>query len=133
MREFCPRKQGVSRGLRPNLFILNKGAITSLSLFKPFSSNRVPQNAIPPPWYLVSQRHICAIPHFATYRAIIVRYPAKTRTKEFCDSITASYSKYRAIWKVSLLGLRRVRHGGRILLFLFGWSFLEQEEKFKEG
>ena len=40
MREFCPRKQGVSRGLRPNLLILNKGAITSLSLFKPFSSNR---------------------------------------------------------------------------------------------
>ena len=43
MREFCPRKQGVSRGLRPNLLILNKGVITSLSLFKPFSSNRVPE------------------------------------------------------------------------------------------
>ena len=40
MREVCPRKQGVSRGLRPNLLILNKAAITSLSLFKPFSSNR---------------------------------------------------------------------------------------------
>ena len=28
----------------------------------------------PPPlnWYLVSHRHICAIPHFATYRTIIV-------------------------------------------------------------
>ena len=34
-----------------------------------------------PPWYLVSHRHICAIPHFATYRAIIVRYPMKTSTK----------------------------------------------------
>ena len=41
MRELCPRKQGFSRGLRPNLLILTKGAITSLSLFKPFSSNRV--------------------------------------------------------------------------------------------
>ena len=27
-----------------------------------------------PLWYLVSHRGICAIPHFATYRAIIVRY-----------------------------------------------------------
>ena len=42
MREFCPRKQGVSRGLRPSRLILNKGAITSLSLIKPFSSNRAP-------------------------------------------------------------------------------------------
>ena len=40
MREFCPRKQWVSRGLRPNLLILDKGAIASLSLFKPFSNNR---------------------------------------------------------------------------------------------
>ena len=41
MSEFCPRKQGVSRGLTPNLLILNKGAITSLSLLKLFSSNKV--------------------------------------------------------------------------------------------
>ena len=41
LSKFCLRKQGVSRGLRPNLLILNKGAITSLSLFKTFSSNRV--------------------------------------------------------------------------------------------
>ena len=27
----------------------------------------------PPPWYLMLHRHICAIPHFATYRAIILR------------------------------------------------------------
>ena len=34
-----------------------------------------PNGAIPPtPWYLVSHRHICAMPHVATYRAIIVRY-----------------------------------------------------------
>ena len=54
-----------------------------------------------PPWYLVLHRHICAIPHFATYRAIIVRYPIKlieTSTKEFCDTIAtniAQYEKYR--------------------------------------
>ena len=40
MREFCPIKQEVCRGPRPNLLILNKGAIASLSLFMPFSSNR---------------------------------------------------------------------------------------------
>ena len=34
MTESCRRKQGVSRGLRPNLLILSKGAMTtSLSLF----------------------------------------------------------------------------------------------------
>ena len=41
---------------------------------------------------------MCAIPHFATYRAISVRYPIKTSTKEFCDTIAASiarYEKYR--------------------------------------
>ena len=41
MRESRPGKQGVSRALGPNFLILNKGATTSLSLFKPFSSNRV--------------------------------------------------------------------------------------------
>ena len=53
---------------------------------------------IPPPYYLVSQRYICAIPHFATYRAIIVPYPIRTSTKEFCDTIATSiarYEKYR--------------------------------------
>ena len=63
----------------------------------------LPQNgAISPPWYLVLHRHICAIPHFATYRAIIVRYPIKTSTKEFCDTIATSIARYE---KVSLLGL----------------------------
>ena len=40
MREFCPRKQGASRGPGPNLLILNKGAIASSSLLTPFGSNR---------------------------------------------------------------------------------------------
>ena len=51
-----------------------------------------------PPWYLVSHRHISAIPHLATYRAIPVRYPIKTSTKSFCDTIATSiarYEKYR--------------------------------------
>ena len=59
---------------------------------------RSPKMVRYPPWYLVSYRHICAIPHFATYRAVIVRYPTKTSTKEFCDTIARSiarYEKYR--------------------------------------
>ena len=36
-----------------------------------------------PPWLFVLHRHICAIPHFATYRAIIVRYPFETSMKSF--------------------------------------------------
>ena len=51
-----------------------------------------------PPWYLILHRHIRAIPHFATYRAIVVRYPIKTSTKQFCHTIATSiarYEKYR--------------------------------------
>ena len=40
---------------------------------------RSPEIVRYPPWYLVSQRHIYAIPHFATYCAITV----KATTKEF--------------------------------------------------
>ena len=54
----------------------------------------LPQNgAIPPSWYLILHRHICAIPHFATYRAIIVRYPVKTSMKELCDTIATSIAR----------------------------------------
>ena len=42
---------------------------------------RSPKMVRYPPLYLISHRHICAIPHFATYRAVIVRYPTKTSTK----------------------------------------------------
>ena len=53
-----------------------------------------------PHWYLILHRHISAIPHFATYRTIIVRYliKKKTSTKSFCDTIATSivrYEKYR--------------------------------------
>ena len=56
------------------------------------------QGAIPPLWCLVFHRDISAIPHFAAYCAIFVRYPRKTSTKEFCDTIAESiarYEKYR--------------------------------------
>ena len=59
------------------------------------SPNRV---RYPPPLVPFLQRHISAIPHFATYRAILVRYPRKTSTKMFCDTIAESiarYEKYR--------------------------------------
>ena len=62
-----------------------------------------------PPWYLVLHRHICAIPHFATYRAIVVRYPIKTSTKMFCDTIAtriARYEKYRC-WASKYRNRRR--------------------------
>ena len=42
--------------------------------------------------------HICVIPHFATFRAINVRYHKKTSTTSFCDTIATSiarYEKYR--------------------------------------
>ena len=60
-----------------------------------------------PPWYLILHRHICAIPHFATYRVIHARYPIKTNTKEFCDTIAthiAQYEKYRC-WASKYLSL----------------------------
>ena len=55
-----------------------------------------------PSWHLVSHRHICAIPHFAIYRVIIVRYPIKTNTR----SLRYYRYKHCAIWKVPLLGLQ---------------------------
>ena len=63
-----------------------------IDLFREVSSS--PKWCDTPPWYLVSHRHICAIPHFATYCAVIVRYPTKTSTKELCDTIAASTPRY---------------------------------------
>ena len=60
----------------------------------------------PLPWYLVSHRYICAMPHFATYGVIIVR-SAKTSTNESCDTIatsTARYEKYRS-WASKITSL----------------------------
>ena len=55
----------------------------------------LPRNgAIPPLGYLVSHRHICAIPHFATYRAIVVRYPHKNKHERVLRYYRC---KYRAI------------------------------------
>ena len=79
--------------------------IAMLSLQYPISRDvfkgtlALPQNlAMPPFWHLVSHRNISAIPHFAAYRKIIMRFPEKTSTKEFCDTIGTSiarYEKYR--------------------------------------
>ena len=68
-----------------------------------------PMVRYPPPLrYLVSHRHICAIPHFATYRAIIVKYPLKQTQKSFAITIATSiarYEKYRC-WASNRLSLR---------------------------
>ena len=48
----------------------------------------------PPLVHLVSRRRICAIPQFATCRAIIVRYPTKTSTGWFCDTFATSIVRY---------------------------------------
>ena len=64
-------------------------------------ANAPPNWCDTPPWYLVSDRHISVIPHFATYRAIIMRYPTKTSAKEFCDNIATSIARYE-----NLEGLR---------------------------
>ena len=47
-----------------------------------------------PSWYLVLHKHTCAIPNFATYCVIIVRYPTKTNTNMFCDIIATSIARY---------------------------------------
>ena len=44
--------------------------------------NSSPKWCDTPPCYLVSHRHICAIPPFATYRAIIVRYPPQKQAQK---------------------------------------------------
>ena len=92
-----PGEKGLSGPISRDIAILSLRYPISRDTFS--GKSAFPQNgAIPPPWYLISHRHICAIPHFATYRAIIVRYPTKASTKEFCDTIATSiarYEKYR--------------------------------------
>ena len=51
------------------------------------------QMVLSPPWYLVSHRHTRAIADFTTYRAIVVRYPIKTSTKEFCKTMATSITR----------------------------------------
>ena len=64
----------------------------------------LPQNCVKPPhWYLVSHRHIRAIPHLATYRAIMVRYPIKTSTREFCDAIATTLKTVTSLNKEARL------------------------------
>ena len=79
----CPRKRGVSKGVshRPSGPISRDIAILSLQS-RDGEVSTPPKWRDTPPWYLVSHKHICAIPHFATYRAIIVRYPIKKQAQK---------------------------------------------------
>ena len=78
------------------------GRCDTIAAIPHVSRYRLREVSTPPKWcdapsyYLVSHRHICAIPHFVNSRAIIVRYSVKTSMKEFCDSIVVETgSSYR--------------------------------------
>ena len=109
-----------------------KATIAPKCLVAPYRTNRcdTPYRAIPqsfrevntpPKWcntphvYLVSHRRICAISHFATYRAVIVRYPLQTSLKEFCDTITRSISRYEKKFRCWATTLKRI--AGRTCVF----------------
>ena len=85
--------------------------IAILSLRYPISHDTFREVSTPPKWcdiptWCYSHRHMCAIPHFATYRTIIVWYPPPPQKKNKSEIILRYYRyKHRAIWKVSLLGL----------------------------
>ena len=64
----------------------------------------------PPLALSLTQAHLCGTP-FATYRTIIVRFPTKTNTKKFCDTIATSiarYKKYRCWASKNVVFLHRV-------------------------
>ena len=72
-------------------------------------------NAISPPRHLASHRHICATPHFGTYRSIVVRYHTKTSTKEFARDTTAtSIARYEISFpeKLGKFQSRAAKRGG---------------------
>ena len=78
-------------------------------LFREVGTPPTPKWCDTPPYYLGSQRHICAIPHFEIYRARIVRYHIKTSTKDICDTIATSIARYdlsiaagplRCLWEI---------------------------------
>ena len=78
---------------------------TSPDTFKK-SLGTLPKLYDPPLILSFTQIHLCDT-HFATYRAIIVRYPTKASMKEFCDTIATStvrYEKYR-YWAAELAGV----------------------------
>ena len=105
--------------------------IAILSLRYPISRDTfsgrlaLPQNgAIHPPWYLILHRHICAIPNFATYRAIIVRYPQKQARKSFCDTIATSVTRYEQYRCWASKHIQSQARGGRRKLQAFGMQRL---------
>ena len=92
IRDFAGISWRCPKSLSKNVFnfwplILRDAAV--LSLRYPTSRDTVvgklalPQNgAIPPLVLIVIHRNICAIPYFATYRAILVRYPIKQQARK---------------------------------------------------
>ena len=77
------------------------------------------------PWHLVSHRHICAIPHFATYGALdIVQCPIKSSTEESCDTIATTWWTFRIFFiffsrRGRVKGESEAPGGGRVRFFLF--------------
>ena len=62
-----------------------------------------------PAWHLASHRHICAIPHFVTYHAIIPRYPLKQARRSFAIlslQVLGSVSAERIFREFLFLGRR---------------------------
>ena len=85
-----------------------------------------------PPWHFVSNRHICAVPHFATCRAIIVQYLIETSTKEFCDTNTTSITRYET-YRCSLSpGEAAKRHNQEFNCSMEEWKAQVESQGFKD-
>ena len=86
---FAPRHQGVSFGPlgyyrcdTPYRAILFQGILHSPTMLRY------------PPWYLVSHRHLCAIPLLQHIARELCDTPTKTSTKYFCDTIAACIARF---------------------------------------
>ena len=87
------REHELSGPISRDIAIVSLRYPLSRDTFSAFAA--IPQEgAIPPLGAFFLHRHISATPHFATYRAIFVRYPRKTSTKTFCDTIAQSIARY---------------------------------------
>ena len=94
----------VLRGVAPHLAILRYYRCNTSYPATPFQrGSRSPKIVWCSRLVLSSRRHICAIPHFATYLAVIVWYPPPHKTRR---RMLWNYRyKQRAIWRASLWGL----------------------------
>ena len=75
------------------------------------------------PWYLILHRHICAIPHFATYRAIPHENKHEIILRYYRYKYRARYEKYRC-WASKLAGETCAANRLATTLFLLFWGFL---------